>query len=1036
MKKTLLLLALLLGTVTGILAQTSSSVITLTTAKEYGEELSFNPVPLTAGSIQVDWGDGNLESYEMSPSDMAYTLRKTHSVKGSQIKIYGKLTELTCTDQQITGVKLEGQGDLKRLYLQKNELTYYTTDLGDAYGLTMLNLSENNIGMLNLRNFSSLVYLDLYNNPELTTVAFADQNPDLAGITMYGCDVVHFYDEYVFPSLTTLNLSNNSLWDITFTPTNYPKLRSINLSGNDISELDVSGLQTLEDLSVSNNRLAALNVAANTALTSLAVNGNKDIAKLNLQNNTQLTSLNLSNTGITSVDVSHLASLKSLYLDSLRLKKVDVSELKWLQNFSARATDIEYLDFTANYFTLRSLDVRGCKNFTAQTLNFMFYTTSDPNRSGYVYVEGATGAEQADPDKYLMSNDADSKWSIDVDGDGSASMTPVQLTLLPAEGGTYQVYRRDFVWSIDKDAFAKNYELAADGKVVPGYVNVVRFQPNDGVGYKGVKVNGQFVADSLFYVTADATIEAVFGEGGVRPGEEGGTLGGDEQDTPQGVDMSKYIKLTVNAGNTLDFVLAADVMDTKIAIDWGDGGLEQASLSNTRWTEFNHQAESNTITIYGDVTWVDVSSLPYGYGYDNAITAIDLSHNDGLYWLDAYWNQLSKIDVTKQHNLAYLDVSMNEDLDALDLTQSESLVELRAYGTWIDELDFTKCPRLMYADVKNNMIEKLDVTQNPYLMTLKAQGNYLTEIDLSQNLYMNDLALDNNELTELDLSKNPILEQLSVSNNGLTELDVTGNTLLKRLSAQANKLQQAVDLSKCDSIYYIEIRDNQWDACAVNDFFNLLPTYKSPGEEIEAQLTGTKLWIAGNDAKSNDVAHSETLLLSDKGWVGNFTDKGDGTGCDRSYVFILPTENGEVSLLDPDLNTVESGTTVKKGTELTVVATPAEGYTVQSVKANGADAVDGKFTVTRITDVAVRFQLVGAGIDGTSTQLALAEGCERCISVASASGATEVTITSLSGKTAYSTTVTGQRSIGLPAGVYVVTLRQGDNTQTQKLIVK
>lgn len=1034
MKKTFIMLALMLC---GVLSAMADSVVTLTTDKEYGEELSFSPVPFSAGTMQVDWGDGELVSYNVDPSDMPYLLRKTHSVKGSTIKIYCNLKELTCSDQQITSVKLEGQGNLERLYLQKNALTYYTTDLGDAYNLTMLNLSANHIGMLNLRNFSKLQYLELYDNPELTTVAFADQNPDLAGISMYNCDVVHFYDEYSFPKLTSINLSNNSLSDITFTPANYPKLRSIQLSGNQISDLDVSGLTTLENLSVSNNRLSSLNVAANTALTELAVNGNAGIAKLNIANNPELSSLNISNTGITHIDVTHLEKLKYLYIDNLPIKKLDVSSLRWLQTLSASGTELEYLDFTANYFQLRNLDLRNCKKFSAQTLNFMFQTMQVPDRAGRMYLEGCTGAETANPDKYLMLSDPDNTWVLDVEGDGSASMDEVTLSPQAAENGTFEIYRRDFVWSIDKDAYSKNYELADDNKVVPGFVNVVRFHVNDDApenyGFLGVKVNGEFVADSLFYTLTDATVEAVFGEGGVR-NDGTGSLGNEDHNTQQNVNMDKYIKLAVKAGNTLDFVLAADAAGTKVAIDWGDGDLEQGSLSNTMWTEFNHQAESNTITIYGDVTWVDVSSLPYGYGYDNGITAIDLTHNDGLYWLDTYWNQLTSIDVTNQHNLAYLDVAMNEDIEVLDLSKCEGLVELRAYGTWIDELDFTHCPYLMYADVKNNMLDELDVTKNGFLMTLKAQGNNLTAIDLSQNPYMKDLALDNNEFTELDLSHNLLLEQLSVSNNELTQLDLAQNTLLKRLSAQANKLQQAIDLSRCDSIYYIEIRDNQWDACVVNDFFNLLPSYKSPGEEIEAQLTGTKLWIAGTDAKSNDVAHAETLLLSDKGWVANFTDRGDGTGCDRSYVFILPTENGEVSLLDPDLNTVESGTTVKKGTELTIVATPAMGYAVASMKANGQDAADGKFTVTRITDVAVKFALAEA-IDGVSTTLATAEGGYRAISITT-QGATEVTIASLSGKTSYSSTVSSDTTIGLPAGVYVVTLSQNGHTATQKLLVK
>ncbi|MBR6287119.1 MAG: hypothetical protein IKR18_09085, partial [Bacteroidaceae bacterium] len=73
MKRVLQTLALLFMTTASVMAE---SVITLTTDKQYGEMLALTPVPDTISVIKVDWGDGNLESYEMSPSDMPYMLRK------------------------------------------------------------------------------------------------------------------------------------------------------------------------------------------------------------------------------------------------------------------------------------------------------------------------------------------------------------------------------------------------------------------------------------------------------------------------------------------------------------------------------------------------------------------------------------------------------------------------------------------------------------------------------------------------------------------------------------------------------------------------------------------------------------------------------------------------------------------------------------------------------------------------------------------------------------------------------------------------
>lgn len=59
----------------------AESVITVTTSKAYGDTFVFNPVPLEAGKISVDWGDGELVEYDVNPSDMPYLLRKEGVLK-------------------------------------------------------------------------------------------------------------------------------------------------------------------------------------------------------------------------------------------------------------------------------------------------------------------------------------------------------------------------------------------------------------------------------------------------------------------------------------------------------------------------------------------------------------------------------------------------------------------------------------------------------------------------------------------------------------------------------------------------------------------------------------------------------------------------------------------------------------------------------------------------------------------------------------------------------------------------------------------
>ena len=1015
MKKTLRVLALLCMATSSVMAE---PVITLTTNKQYGDKLQFIPVPAEEGTIYVDWGDGSLESYEVSPSDMTYLLRKEHKLMGQTIKIYGALSELSCYEEQITSVKLTDQSTLKKLSLNKNLLTYATVDLGDATELTSLNLSENQIELLNLQKFAHLQYVDLYGNPDLTTVVFADKNEYLKGITAYDTDLIHFYDSYQFPALNVLDLHNTSLYELTLTPANYPALTNLNLSGTQLTDLDVSGLTTLEKLDLSGNNLSKLNVAANVALTDLNIKGNRGISKLNLVNNARMHSLNVSCTGLESLDVHHMSELTSLTADSLKITKLDVSELKYLSSLSAEDCQLSYLDFTANYFRLKSLYLRGNKNFTAQSLNFMYQTIHNPDYSrSRIYVQGCTGAEQADAEKYLNLDDFDCNWKIDVEGDGSASMAPVQLTLKPAQGGTYQVYRRDFSSKVE-NYFIKNYEEAADGKVVPGFVNVVRFVADEGKSFRGVKVNGELIKDSLFFVTADAEIEAVFGEG--------------EEDSDE-----KYIAFSVYSGNDSQYGFASDAPDTEIFIDWGDGKLVKGTINNEGFTYFDGQTEGTTVKVFGDVSYINVESYSYGYGIDNRIKGIDLSHNRGIRQLNAYGNELQSIDVTNQPNLLLLDISMNEDIETLDVTHNPELKKLVAYTTSIESIDLTNNTKLQYIDIKNSMLDELKVDNCPEIVTLIVSNNYLESMDVTKLTNLDIFHASGNEISTIDLSQNTKMRELALNKNKLAALDLSKNVMLEKLNVSNNQIA-ALNLSNNSLIWYVDVRANRWDACTVNDFMHFLPLYVSPGEEAEASVTGTKLWLDGEDGTtdcSNDVAHAETRILNGKNWIANIYAEGDGTGCDRSYVYILPAENGEVKLVDEQGGDVVSGTAVKKGSELTVVTTPAEDYFAEAVTVNGQVLANNKFVVEKLSDVTAKFKLISSGINNVQRTLATAEGGHNAIHVESQEEV-EVCVASLSGQVLYNALVCGKADVKLPAGFYVVTLKQGNDSLSKKLMVK
>ena len=93
-------------------------------------------------------------------------------------------------------------------------------------------------------------------------------------------------------------------------------------------------------------------------------------------------------------DVSKMASMRFLYCDSLRINRLEVSGLKWLQTLSAKACDLEFLDFTANYFTLRYLYLQGNKNFTPQSLNSCIARHKTPTAPAICTWQDATERRQ------------------------------------------------------------------------------------------------------------------------------------------------------------------------------------------------------------------------------------------------------------------------------------------------------------------------------------------------------------------------------------------------------------------------------------------------------------------------------------------------------------------------------------------------------------------------------------------------------------------------------------------------------------------
>ena len=120
-----------------------------------------------------------------------------------------------------------------------------------------------------------------------------------------------------------------------------------------------------------------------------------------------------------------------------------------------------------------------------------------------------------------------------------------------------------------------------------------------------------------------------------------------------------------------------------------------------------------------------------------------------------------------------------------DLKGIEAFVNLDSLNCVYNQLtrmDITKNHKLIFLLCGENSLTSLDVSNNPALYTLACYGNSLTSIDVSNNPELISLFCNSNSLTSLDVSNNTALINLVCGDNQLTSLDLSNNTLLEEFN--------------------------------------------------------------------------------------------------------------------------------------------------------------------------------------------------------------------------------------------------------------
>lgn len=1076
MKKYLLLLFVSVFSVIQAMAA-DESTITIKTSKEAGTDVTLDAYTSSVDeAFSVDWGDGQEKTYNINPKDYGYFRRINAKIMGPTITIKGKLVSMELRNAGITDITLAGQSNLQKLDLEGNEIKSFLHDqmpalkelslignkltafdgtgmtqlqklnmkgnlldshnfnIDDAAGtLTELNVSSNGeqFVTLNLMAFTALEYFYCDNNPEFTTAVFADNNENIKTISMNNCYVMHFYSRSL-PNLRTLNLSHNALLELE--EGNYPNLGTLSISHNYLTELDVTKFTKLESLFCGNNNLTALNVSNCPELLTLNCDS-INITKLDLSNNKSLSYLSVDGTSLTKLDINGLRSIKTLDISNTDIRNINLESQEFLKEFRASNTKCSYFYFNYVYPTgnLNLVDIRNNKNMTGNSMNFTLHTLPEAKSeyASYLYIAGSNG-ETADT-SYPTSQEL--HWKIDVKGDGSAKNEDVPVTVDATNTGEKVTVTGQYGGMKDDQTFTFTKYSTTGGTFTVSQWSGAYWQqlsdvttsaksgvaihitptPAEGYVYDGVIVNGEKIDEEWFTVSSDATIKPVF-----RP-------------------ESRKISFTAPIGQSLSFQMAVMTgAEKNVQVDWGNGAKMEYEMSDknltridgTAATPTDASAKESTVTIYGDVDALNLESFgEYGQiigAWDNQVSSIDLTGNDQLIQLNLYMNPIKTLDVSNQAGLLSLDCSYCE-LTQLDVTKNTKLLELLCYGNELTQLDLSKNTELEAVNARVNKLSAIDFTNNPKLQEVIVNNNDLSSVSVSNMPELVNLDVANNKLTTIDVSKNTKLQELGVGNNKLTDLNLDNNKDMRILSFNDNSIQ-ILDLSKLTELRQVNCGGNNMTACDLNQFYKDLPQYPTLTKDEQESMKGSALTIlTGTEATPNDAEGSDTSIATDKGWTVSM--KGNGSGCDLTWIYIGKTENGTIALKDASGNAILSGDKVKRNAPITLVATPDAGYVLDKVMLNG-NAIEGtEFKISRISTVSASFKLATSidNVNASETK------------VSASNGSIITTLPEGIGAEVY--TVNGQQVCTVQSGTSIIPVASGTyivriGTSTVKVVVR
>ncbi|MFR9166155.1 MAG: T9SS type A sorting domain-containing protein [Dysgonomonas sp.] len=233
--------------------------------------------------------------------------------------LFSELEYLDCSNNKISGLRLNQNFNLKELNCSRNDLAYL--NVAQNVRLSSLDCSYNKISSL-----------DLMMNANLGTL-------NCSGNMLSELDIA----SNIF--IETLYCSDNRINKIDLPVSNY--LKYLNCSDNRIANINVNNNTSLEFLSCSNNQLSNLDISGNTDLAIVYCGGNA-LSNLDVSDNLGLNTLYCSDNQLSSIDLSKNILLEYFFCSDNQITELNVTGNEKLKTLYCNNNNLENIDVTQN----------------------------------------------------------------------------------------------------------------------------------------------------------------------------------------------------------------------------------------------------------------------------------------------------------------------------------------------------------------------------------------------------------------------------------------------------------------------------------------------------------------------------------------------------------------------------------------------------------------------------------------------------------------------------------------------------------------